>query len=217
MPTLASNKYVTINPSAVTEWQTKTYIGIAASSDDNTFTRGIYEYGSLNAQFSDVLNYTFSVTSGSTAGTWLTIGCVFGCGDSLYYSYKDGAFYGVDKVVKNGPAMTTGEWESLIFDSGTPLKSKAALKLIIRFSPLIAGESVTPKFKIDRATNWTVCSASTATLGATRAEYTFNADDSQRYREIQYGFTLNSTNGTYPKVLSVSFEYDTLINEVYSS
>lgn len=211
IPTLTPTKYVEIYAGAVTEWQTKTYIGVAGASDDTALIKGVYEYGSLNQQFADVLNYAFTPSTGTKTGTGLKIGCVFGVGDSLYFSWKDGTSYGWDKVTKSGNAFTSGSWESLIFDNDSTLKEKNALKIGFRCEPLKTGESVTLKYRIDRATNFTSGSAF-STVGAT----TGRMDIVKRFHEIEWGFDFASSSGTFPKILSVYFEFDDLREEVYS-
>lgn len=211
IPSLADNKYVEIYPGAVTEWQTKSYIGIAGTTNDNTLNQGIYEYGSLNQQYSDVLNYVASISTGTSTGTSMKIGCVFGIGDSMYWSWKDGSSYGVDKVTKSSTAATSGEYESLIFDNDTVPKQKNAMKLVIEFLPLASGETVTPKYKLERATSFTPAST-VSTTSSTRASIVLPG----RFKEIEYGFTVTSSEGTFPKVTAVYFEYDDLSNEVFS-
>jgi len=210
IPTLASGKYVEIYPGAVTEWQTKTYIGVCADTDDTSVTKGIYEYGSLNAGFSDVMNLAFIASSGNT-GTH-SIGFVYGIGDSLFFSWRSGSKYGIDKVTKSSTAAAVGSWESLIFDDNVPQKQKMAKRLVIRFLPLASGEFVIPKYKIDRESTWQY-GTTINTVGEITADFALT----NRFYEIEYGFDLYSDNGTFPKVLAVYFEYDENKGEIYSA
>lgn len=213
VPSLSPTKYVEIYPGAITEWQTKTYIGVGGATNDTALTQGIYEYGSLNTQYPDVLSYKYTISTGTKTGTGMKVGCVFGIGDSLYFSWKDGASYGVDKVVKNATSASYGEWRSLIFDDGSPVKTKSALKLVIKHLPLVSGESVQGEFRIDRATTFQT-GAINSTAGTTRTVYEIPTSY-QRFKECEYGFILRS-GGTYPKILEVYLEYDPLDNEIAS-
>lgn len=118
--------------------------------------------------------------------------------------------YGVDKVSVDSNAYTSGSWESLIFDNGNPLKEKLALKLVVEFTALAAGETVAPKFKFDRASSWTAGTAED-TDGATRVEYVFGRD--ARFKEIEFGFNLVSST-TFPIIKAVMFIFDDLREEL---
>ena len=70
-----------------------------------------------------------------------------------------------------------------------------------------AGQTVTPKYKLDRAAAFTDGTA--ATSGDTRVELPIYT----RCREIEFGFDLASTSATFIKVTGVILEYDTLESE----
>ena len=116
--------------------------------------------------------------------------------------------FGTDKISLGDNAATSGEYEHLIFDAGNPDKQKLALNLTINFESLATGESVTPKYKLDRASSFTSGTAA-STVGDTRAEEPIY----QRFNEVEIGFTLASSSNTYPKVISIEFSYDDLVEE----
>lgn len=212
MPNLARGKKIEVNPTAITSWQGKIYIGAGAVTDDATFEQGIYEFGSLNDQFQEVITYAFKISTGTTQSTTVKIGMVKAFGKNLYFSWRDNTTYGVDKVIRGNNAQTSGDWESLIFDHKKPQKTKLAHKIVITFAPLASGESVTPKYKINRASGWTSGTAS-STVGDERVEMSINA----RFREVEFGFTLASSSGTYPLVKSITFFFDDLASEIDES
>lgn len=212
MPNLARGKKVEVNPNGITSWLSKIYIGAGAVTDDASFEQGIYEYASKNDQFPEVLNYAFKISTGTKQSTSVKIGMVKAFGTALYWSWRDNTSYGVDKVLRTGVAQPEGEWESLIFDHKKPQKSKLALKLIVTFEPLATGESVTPKYRVDRAASFTLGTAVT-TVGEVRAEIVLN----KRFREFEFGFNLASSGGTYPNVTSIIFLFDDLEKEIDES
>jgi len=116
--------------------------------------------------------------------------------------------FGVDKIALGDNASATGSLESLIFDGGSPNKEKLALNLIITFETTTTGQTITPKYKLDRATSFTTGTASS--VGDTRIE----APIFTRFKEIEVGFNLASTSNTFPKITSITFSYDDLIEEI---
>lgn len=223
LPKLGRGKKVEVLPAAMTTWQTRAQIGYPGSTDDTTgLEAGVYEFGSQSDRAiasdqvsTEVLNYGFKISTGNTSN--VTIGAVAGFGKDMYITWKDtnsGTVYGVDKVSKTSDPSATGAWESLIMDVGvagkqlTPLpeKQKLASRITVNFEPLPSGCTVTPKYKIDRATNFT--SGTAATAGNT---YIIQEID-LRYYEIEIGFDVTASTN-YPKILSIYFEFDGLENE----
>lgn len=209
VPKLGRGKKVEVYPGAITEWLGQTMIGFSGSTDDSSgMEQGVYEFGNKQEGLPEVLNHAFTISTGTTQGTTLKIGMVKGLGKDLYIGWRDGSSYGVDKIIKTDSPATTGSWESLIFDDGRPQKTKLALKLVITFEALESGETVTPKYKVERATSFTT-GTTVSTTGAVRAEMPLGA---KRFREIEVGYNL-TTSTTFPVITGVYFEYDDLIQE----
>jgi len=116
--------------------------------------------------------------------------------------------YGIDKISLGDNADASGEFESLIFDGGDSDKQFLPMTLTVNFESLASGESVTPKHKYDRASSFTNGTAA-STVGNTRIEESLYT----RAKEIEIGFTLASSSGTFPKITSVELEYDDLVGE----
>lgn len=207
VPKLARGKEVTVYPGAVTSWQNRTYIGYAGATDDGTgMEQGVYEYGSKSDQFPDVLSYAFVPTVGTNKSTTTKVGFVKGLGKDLYigYAYSDGTF-GVEKVIRTNNAVSTGSWESLIFDNEQVQHTKLAIKLVITFQTLTTGQSITPKYKINRATDWTLGTAVTSSsTDPTRAEIRIE----KRFKEIEFGYDVASSSNTYVVPTGVLFTFD---------
>jgi hypothetical protein len=203
VPKLAPKKTIEVYPGAMTTWQRQVFIGYGATTDDSTgVEQGVYAWGNKYDAIPESLTYAFSISTGTTQGTTLKIGMVKGVGKSLYVGWRDGASYGVDKMITTDDASASFSWESLIFDNGNPAKDKLALDLVIQFLPLASGETITPKFKINRATNFTLGDM-VSTVGASQARLQIN----DRFGEIEFGFNGTST-GTFPQITGIYFAFD---------
>lgn len=212
IPLITTDNTMEVYPGAITGWHGKTYIGVAGSTNDSTnLEQGIYEYGSKGEQLPEVLNYAFKISTGEETATDVQIGMVKGIGDELYWGWRDDSSYGIDRVKMSGNAYTSGNWESLIFDDSNPQKEKLALRVLVIFEALASGESVTPKYKVDRAASFTTGTTEN-TVGAT-STFVDIPTASARFKEFEFGFNLASSSNTYPVVTGVFFFYDDLKDE----
>jgi hypothetical protein len=116
--------------------------------------------------------------------------------------------YGLDKITLGDDAATSGLYQSLIHDDNDALHQKLAIRLIATFLPLAAGESVQLGYQIDRSGSFTTGTAED-TLAATSVEQYI----STRYKEIELEFIIASSEGTFPKLTSLIFEFDPLSEE----
>lgn len=212
IPKITRDGKIEVYPGAITEWQGKTYIGVAASasSDSTGVELGVYEFGNRHDALPEVLTLAFVISEEVTSGTNLKIGMVKAMGEDLYVSWRNDSVYGVDKVSPDSDPQTSGSWESLVVDNNNPMKTKEAEKIVVTFEPLESGESVTPKYRKDRAASFTSGTA-VSTIGETRAELVIPVGDS-RYREFEFGFDV-ATSTSFPVITSVGFFFDTLAEE----
>jgi hypothetical protein len=209
VPKLANGKYLEVYPGAVTDARGgNTLIGISAVTDDATgLEQGIYEWGSQQNQIPESFTYTGILSTGTTQGTTLKIGMVKSMGTDVYVGWRDDATYGVDKVSIDSNFVASGSLESLLFDGGDPDVPMLPLNLTITFETLTANQTVTPKYKLDRASSWTTGTA--ATSGAVEIEEPIFT----RCNEIEIGFDFTSTSNTQLKITSVKLTYDDLAEE----
>lgn len=203
-PKLPANHYIEVYPGAMSEYEERLVIGYGAVTDDgDDLEQGVWEYGSQSSELANTLNFPYIISTGETQGTTLKIGAVKSFGTDLYIGWRDDTSYGIDKVaVGNNSTDETASWESRIFDGGDPNKTKQAIKLEVEFEDLVSGDSVTPKYRIDRAASFTSGTAVT-TAGANEANLYINSN----FKEIEFGFDLSQTGSTYPKVTGVNFVY----------
>lgn len=207
-PKLVRGKKVEVYPGAITSWQGRTYIGYSASTDDGSgLVQGVYEYGASRDGLPEALTLAYTISTGTVTATTLKIGMVKAFGNDLYIGWDDNGTFGVDKVSKDSNPATSGSFEDLIFDNNAPQKDKLAKELVITFEALQSGDSVTPKYRINRTTSFTTGTAVT-TVGATKAILQIN----KRFKEIEYGLDLATTN-TYPIITSIYFVFDDLREE----
>ncbi len=79
---------------------------------------------------------------------------------------------------------------------------------MLEFLPLATGESFTPKYKINRTTNFTT-GDTVSTVGKTQARVQINSN----FGEIEFGFNGASSSGTFPQLTAIYFAFDDLVNE----
>ena len=208
VPKLAKGKRVNVFPGAIAAKDNITLIGISGDTDDATgLEQGIYAYGSENNQLGDGASLLYTISTGTTQGLTLKIGFVKIFGDEIYFSWRDDSTYGVDKITPDAVAAISGVYESLIFDDESVNKHKLALKVQAECKALASGETLATKYQLDRSGSFT---AGTAAVSAeTNAEVGIYT----RFREAEFGFTLTSSGGTFPKVTELSFEYNNLDEE----
>lgn len=183
--------------------------GFPTETNSNQIEYGLYSFGARNKNYNESFGYSYSISTGNRTNGTLRIGLVKSFGDKLFYSWRDDTAYGVDKVDPNSDPFGTATWESLIMDFGRPDKQKLAITLFITFKTLPTGATVTPKYKIDRETNWNNDDdAIIAVAGATTVRLSIN----KRFRELQLALDLVATTVT-PEIISINLTIETLVQE----
>lgn len=210
IPKLATGKFVEVFPGAITEFNGRTLIGYAGNTDDTSSVElGIYEHGSQDSNLPKVLNLSYIVSTNDTQGANLKIGMVKAIGQDIYIGAQTGAStYEVSKVALGDSAIASGSWDSLIFDHGNAKRDKLAISVELTFEALTSGQSVTPKYKIDRASSFTTDIVAN-TVGDTSVKTFINS----RFKEIEFGFNLASTNNTFIKITGIILTFDPLSGE----
>lgn len=208
-PKLAKGKYLEVYPGSIDIYEGRVLVGLAGYTDDTTGVElGVYEYGGQVDDSTKGLNLPFIISTGNTQNTNLKVSLVKVIGKDIYIGFRDNTAYGVDKVTLGDDAATSGLYESLIFDDGNSKKEKLAVQLKATFVALAAGESVQLGYQIDRSGTFTM-----GTAEDTDDEVSVELDIYSRFKEIEFKFVLASTGGTFPKLTSLIFEYDSLSEE----
>ena len=180
--------------------------GFPSETNSTTIEHGVYSFGARDRNFRESVGYSYTISTGTRTNGTLRIGCIKNFGDKLFISWRDDTTYGVDIVDADSDPFATGTYESLVIDDGRPNKSKMADEFFVDFTALPTGATVTPKYKIDRATNWTTGTAAVA--GETQAKININ----KRYKEIQVGFDVVATTTT-PVIYGATLIRDTADEE----
>lgn len=198
-----------VNPNMGTVRRGVFLMGYPTSTTNQSLQHGAYSWGAVEKNYPDAFGYSYTISTGTRLNTGsnnLRIGMVRNYGDKLFISWRDGSSYGVDVVSNDSDPFSEATIESMIYDNSRPDKTKLALERVVTFEALPAGCTVTPKYRVDRASNWTP--GTTITAGETEARQ--NIDE--RYKEIQFAIDLVAT-ATTPKVTSDVIVVDLMDSE----
>lgn len=198
-----------INPNMSAVRRNIFLMGYPTSTTNLSLQHGVYSWGAVEKNYPDAFGYSYTMSTGTRLNTGsnnLRIGMIKNLGDKLFISWRDGANYGVDIVDNNSDPFAEATLESLIYDMGRPDKTKQVLERTITFEALPTGVTVTPKYKVDRASNWT--SGTAAVAGATEIKHNIN----ERFSEIQFATDIVTTTTT-PKITSDVTIIETLDSE----
>lgn len=209
VPNLARGKVVQVYPGAIDIYEGGVLVGYGAVTDDGTsLEQGIYEYNSQTSAIPDSLSFPYLISTGTTQATTVKIGCVKTFGNDIYVGWRDDSSYGVDKIAEGDNSATSGRYEDRIFDNGDPNRVKQAIKIEIECETLTANQTITPIYKIDRVSSWTSGTA-VSTSGTTSISEFINT----MFHEIQWGFILAASDGSYPTITAINFIFDDLSTE----
>jgi hypothetical protein len=201
-----TNDVIDIFPGAMTMWRTLLRIGVAGNNQDNTLQRGVYTWGAINERYPDSLSFDHVISTGGYQGGNVLIGAVAAVDAKLLIGWKDGTGYGVDAVSLSNPVYPTGTLEFLIEDEGAMYHQKQNVTITTQFTPLLIGQSLALKYKLDRNESWTyppmtIDNNTSRSVIATRGN---------RLREYEIGVDFATTVATSPKVFAVSAEIEEL-------
>lgn len=207
LPQITDNKYVEVFPGAVTEWNGRTYFGVAGATDDTALTRGIYEYGSANDTLPEVLNIPYIF--GNDDDVYITALKSFG--KKMYfcrkYSLEGVPTYTIGYVDLTTYNLNGAKYEQLILDGGGTHKKIQPIKLVVTTIPNV-NTSLTLKYRIDRGTY--ISGMQGFGLLANRVEW--NLAYLGRVKEFEYGFEVTGSGHT--TITGVFFSYDDFSEEV---
>lgn len=206
-----SNTTIDIYPGAMTMWRALLRIGCAGNADDDSIQRGVYTWGSVNEQFPDSLSFDHPISTGNYVGNNVRIGLTHVVNGKLLIGWQDTLAYGIDYVDISNAVYPTGTVEHLINDEGAMYHEKEVMTLVTHFDPLVSGQSVALKYRLNRNSSWTELPA-VSTVGMTLARATISANG-QRYREYEVGANLATTVASSPTVYSIGVERDMLEKE----
>lgn len=199
-------------------------IGFPYKTVNENIKHGVYSWGSHDKNYPESFGYdhvpshgrtqTVFANSGSPPDPISGITMVKAFGANMFIAWRDSAdsgattSYGVDIVKASHDAYASGSLENLIFDHNRAWKDKLAIEYDITFESLPSGCSVTPKYKLDRASSWTN-GTTVNTAGSTSAHIHLN----KRFKEIQTGYDLVGSSSGTPTIISDTLLFDDLESE----
>jgi len=204
IPKITTDKYTETYPGAVSMWRMLVRYGVS-DSDSSEIDRSIYTYGSQNLRYPDSLSNDFVISTGRYGST-VKIGMITVFNKRLLIGWQDNVSYGVDYVDETNNSYTTGTVEHMMDDDGAVYHEKEAMQLVINFLPLVSGQTITPKYKINRESAWQY-GETVSTEGETVSRTVVAIGDS-RYHEIEYGVDLGTSISSSPTITGVTLEKD---------
>lgn len=210
MPKIKTRDYCEVYPGAVTTWQNLIHFGSCANTNSTNLYQGIYSWGSTGQQFPEALSFDYPISTGTVNSTSVSIGSCKGLGNYLYFGWKDGASYGVDKVSASGNINTTGFYEALLF--GDLGRDQAALTAKATHYPLLAGESVQVGYRLDRYSNFSFPVPANTTVGSIYTRVPMSSIDA-RFNEIELKVIITGPGTSTPTIVYVGVKFDDLPNE----
>lgn len=202
VPKITKGTYIETLPKAMNMWQALLRWGVAGDSDNTNVERGVYSYGQRDPSDPMSLTYDHPISTGSRASSGVQIGLVFPVDQKLLVGWKDGTAYGVDVIDPAGSPYPTATIERDIKDYGGVWKEKQAMKIRTDFKPLLTGESIKLKYKLDRASSWTEGSL-VNTAGETEASLDINMGN---HKEVQIAADMATSVSTAPSILELTLE-----------
>lgn len=181
-------------------------IAYPSVTTNQSIEHGIYSYGTITSEFPYSFGFSYTTSNGNILNNGsnnLRLGMVKSYGDTLYTSWRDDSVspqkYGVDIVDNTSAPAATATIESIQDDNNRRWAYKKAGYIICTFDSLPAGSTITPKYKIDGAANWSYGDPVTS---GTFLVYNIPPLSTQ-YQFIEYGVDITCTGTVSPNVTSV--------------
>jgi len=181
LPNVSASDTVEIAPAAMAMWNSMNRIGLSLNTNSSTIHQGIYTYGQYTDQDPMSVGFDYPLSIGDTTSSSVKVGSLVTRDAKLYAGYQNGNTYGINVIDENAAPASTGTVEYLITDLGSVAAQKLPLVFRRDFLPLTSGQSVSLKWKPNRASNWTTI-VTQNTVGATNVRAIIN----QRIHEAQF-------------------------------
>lgn len=224
-----ANTTLDILPNMITTRREIMMLGFPSTTTAKSIKFGIYGWGTIDKNFPNSFTYNYNIPGApaydnggnyNSNTTDIKLGCVYNFGDSLFFGYaiKTGSdlahTYSLAVVDNTCGAASKFYWESLIYDAGSPILEKSALRIGIYFDALPINCTITPIYRIDEMSEnipdietitingkvW-YKGAKTATAGDRKVTCEVGGVGSKRIHEFQYGFIGVTPNGNKTPVI----------------
>lgn len=213
IPNVGLGKTAEVYPGAIDKWNGRIYFGISAGTS-TTVLRVVREWGAKNGAFREVSNPLYPLSTGTLTGTGVQITALKKIGTTMYYAWKDGVTYGVDKVDTTA-FQESSVLRSLVSDHETPWMKNAKRAIVELTGALKTNETVTLKIGNDPyddptfsdATKYATKTITTAGLKLLDMPLA-NIMPAIHTREMHFELTLGGSAGTKPAIKSVWVEVE---------
>ena len=210
LPRIEKDKTIEVYPGSTTGYQG--HILFAPSAGTSlTAEKGVYSWTSGRDEDPMVLNLDYSISTKTTTGTGVKIGCLLGANSTeLFIGWKDGSSYGVDLIDGTG-AQGVALFESLIHDDGEPDKIKHYKQFDIKLAgDLATGEVITLYYKAERG-SWTSIGTLDYSVDEAINQKTFKPDIRAYELEIKLAFANSGSTAPTIDSITVIFEPENYI------
>ena len=202
IPFMGRGKVLYVYPGATASFHGRLIFGFGSGgggANSTTAYRGVYELDENNA-----LNFVYPTSTGTVQTSNILIGSIFPAGEDLYVGWQDqNPAYGIDLL------STTNQQTSVTYESRViSLDRQASFdKIKVFFEVLRSGESITIKYKNDRAGSWTTYD--TAISFTADGAVTFKTlNEEIRADDFQIQITLGGSATSMPTIFKVIIEYE---------
>lgn len=203
-PNTTNTNYVRSSWACATNYQGMPLFGLGIATDNSSFEHGAYSWGATDETLPDVLNYGYSISSGTRTGTTVSIGMVQAYGTDLFIGWKDGSTYGVDIVNPSAAPFSTAVLETRALDNGENYRNKPLLAIKAIHAPLATGQSINLGYKRLGESSYTTKNTANSTVGSLETKFDVSMKES-KYFQVQ--LTMGATTTT-PQVFELVPEYD---------
>lgn len=205
-----------VNPNMMAIRYNLLEIGYPSSTTNINLNYGVYSWGSVELAFPNSMGYSYQLSNGLqnySPSNNLAIGCVYNFVDQMYtpWSYTDSGginHFGLDYLSNSSGPAPSGNFRSLIYDSGLDYKQKMGLREQLTFLPLPSGYTLQAFYSRDRGSD---VLSPPANVGDTKLVLEV---DNARGREFQWGYYWTQTGAVKPLIVTgVTMELASLPEE----
>ncbi len=218
LPRIEKSKTIEVYPGSTANYQGHCLFGLSTGTSV-TAERGVYSYTSTDRNYSKVFNMDYAISTGTTTGITLQIGCLLSANtNELFVGWRDDTTYGVDLIDGTG-VQATALLETLIHDDNSPYRRKYYKKFKVKLAgDLRTGEVITLYYKADRATTggddddgWITIGTLDFSVGGAINVKRFKPDIKAYELEVKTAFANSGSTAPSVDSLIVGFSDESLV------
>jgi len=205
--TWTPTQYGEVHPTAVAMFKGIPVFGFsnspdAANSTGNPADQGIYSFGNYSKDYPRVMTGPDFIISENIVAS-IEIGGILCEGSDLYVAWKNGSTYGVDKL-SYSLKYASAYLETLVI-SLDPLDFTVFDKLFSNYVSLPSGTTLTYKYKIQHAANYTTLVTKDDTLRNLFITNETESIDQARAVQFRIEFTVSDNNAPVLETIGCSY------------